>query len=292
MENLQLAIEVVRQYLEHEFPGRDVADFRDKAYDGHTFRVDDETSTRVAGLTLPTAIVDELAPNPREVVGIDVGIVPGQRVPRGLATASAVLGYCGRPIPSLSRGEPVYGWGDLDRHMYPDPVGERWLSNVDVPERSLWPSRYPALRSIRLAAGLELSVLHLTLSAAARLVRLGVIRSLVPRARFMMRIADAFDAWASDAGAMHVRVDGVDQQEQHLRRTWTLVAERGDGPQIPATPAALLVKKLLEVPGYAPLHARGAAPCIGLLTLGEIIGELAGYAIRTRLDQEQLAVAR
>src|SRR2546423_12765441 len=60
MENQQLAIEVVRQYLEHEFPGRDVADFRDRAYHGHTFRVDDETGTRVAGLTLPTAIVDEL----------------------------------------------------------------------------------------------------------------------------------------------------------------------------------------------------------------------------------------
>ena len=60
MEHQQLAIEVVRQYLEHEFPGRDVADFRDKAYHGHTFRVDDETGTRVAGLTLPTAIVDEL----------------------------------------------------------------------------------------------------------------------------------------------------------------------------------------------------------------------------------------
>jgi hypothetical protein len=60
MENQERAIEVVRQYLEHEFPGRDVADFRDKAYHGHTFRVDDETGTRVAGLTLPTAIVDEL----------------------------------------------------------------------------------------------------------------------------------------------------------------------------------------------------------------------------------------
>ena len=60
MEHQQLAIEAVRQYLEHEFPGRDVADFRDKPYHGHTFRVDDETGTRVAGLTLPTSIVDEL----------------------------------------------------------------------------------------------------------------------------------------------------------------------------------------------------------------------------------------
>jgi hypothetical protein len=60
MEHQQLAIEVVRQYLAHEFPSRYVADFRDKAYHGHTFRVDDETGTRVAGLTLPTAMVDEL----------------------------------------------------------------------------------------------------------------------------------------------------------------------------------------------------------------------------------------
>jgi len=60
MENQQLAIDVVRKYLEHEFPSREVADFRDRAYHGHTFRVDDETGTRVAGLTLPTAIVDEL----------------------------------------------------------------------------------------------------------------------------------------------------------------------------------------------------------------------------------------
>src|SRR5213593_2253911 len=60
MEHQQVAIEVVRQYLEHEFPGRDVTDFKDKLYRGHTFRVDDETGTRVAGLTLPTAIVDDL----------------------------------------------------------------------------------------------------------------------------------------------------------------------------------------------------------------------------------------
>ena len=60
MEHQQVAIEVVRQYLEHEFPGRDVADFNDKPYHGHTFRVDDETGTRVAGLTLPTTIVDDL----------------------------------------------------------------------------------------------------------------------------------------------------------------------------------------------------------------------------------------
>jgi hypothetical protein len=243
---------------------------------------------------LSTAVVDELVCDLATVAAIDVGISPGHRAPRGVATVESILSYCGHRIPAFRDGRSYteFGWGGLHRHRYPAPVGSRWLSNVDVPERGLWPSRYPALRSMRLAAGLELSVLHLALSAAARLVRLGVTRSLVPRARFMIRVADAFDPWASDAGAMHVRVGGVDHQGRGIERTWTLIAERGDGPQIPATPAAVLVKKLLGVPGYASLTERGACPCMGLLTLTEILNELEAFAIRTRLDEKQVAIGR
>jgi hypothetical protein len=243
---------------------------------------------------LSTAVVDELFRDLATLDAIDVGISPGHRAPRGLATVGSILSYCGRRIPALRDGKSSteFGWGGLHRHRYPAPVGSRWLSNVDVPERDLWPSRYPALRSIRFAAGLELSVLHLALSAAAGLVRLGAIRSLVRGARFMIRVADAFDPWASDAGAMHVRVEGVDHQGRTIERTWTLIAERGDGPQIPAAPAAVLVKKLSAVPGYSPLRVRGARPCIGLLTFAEILNELASFAIRTRLDQKQVAIGR
>lgn len=243
---------------------------------------------------LTTAVVDELSRDLVTVDAIDVGISPGHRAPRGVATVESILSYCGRSIPAFmnATSSTEFGWGGLHRHVYPAPVGSRWLSNVDVPERSLWPSRYRTLRSIRLAAGLELSVLHLALSAAARLVRLGAIRSLVPRARFMIRIADAMDAWASDAGAMHVQVRAPDAQGRGIQRTWTLIAERGDGPQIPATPAAVLVKKVLGVQGYAPLTERGARPCVGLLTLTEILNELAPFAIRAQLDEEQIAIAR
>lgn len=243
---------------------------------------------------LSTAVADELVRGLSIVESIDVGISPGHRGPRGVATVESILSYCGHRIPALVDATPStqFGWGDLHRHRYPVPIGSRWLSNVDVPERALWPSRYAGLRSIRLAAGLEVSVLHLALSAASRLVRLGWVRSLVPRARSMIRIAAAFDAWASDAGAMHVQVRGADARGRDVKRTWTLIAEGGDGPQIPATPAALLVKKLLSVGGYAPLSARGAAPCIGLLPLSELMGELAGLAIRTRLDEEEIAIGR
>jgi saccharopine dehydrogenase-like NADP-dependent oxidoreductase len=237
---------------------------------------------------ISTAAVDELARGLTKVDSIDVGISPGHRAPRGLATVQAILSYCGRRIPALVAGASTteVGWGDLHRHSYPAPVGSRWLSSVDVPERDIWPKRYPGLQGIRFAAGLELGVLHLALSAAARLVRHGLMRSLVPHARFMIRVADAFDPAASDAGAMHVRVRGRRQDGALTQRTWTLIAEHGDGPQIPATPAALLLKKLLGVAGYAPLDARGARPCVGLLSLEEIVSELAPLAISTQLLEE------
>lgn len=240
---------------------------------------------------LSTAVADELARG-LTMHEIDLGISPGHRAPRGLATVESILSYCGHAIPAFTRGQASteFGWGGLHRHRYPPPVGMRWLSNVDVPERNLWPARYPDLRSIRLAAGLERSTLHLALSAASRVVRLGLIRTLVPCARLMIRVADAFDAWASDAGAMHVRVSGLDSGGRALERTWTLIAEGGDGPQIPATPAALLVKKLAGVSGYSPLQVRGAIPCMGLLTLAELMRELAPFAIRTRLDEEEVAI--
>lgn len=227
-----------------------------------------------------TAIVDDLAKDAREVVSIDVGITPGHRAPRGLATASSILSYCGRPIPSLSDDKPAYGWGNLDRHGYPAPVGERWLSDIDTPERALWRTRYPALEEISIRAGLEISVLHLGLSLLSRGVRLGVLPSLTRCAKPFLRIAGWFDWLGTDAGAMHVRVVTRDSNSRTASREAVLIAEEGDGPQVPAAPAALVVRKLLRLPGYAPLEKRGAYACIGVLTREEIMGELRDFAIR------------
>ena len=81
-------------------------------------------------------------------------------------------------------------------------------------------------------------------------------------------------------GAMHVRVQTRDAHARSVTREAVLVAEDGDGPQVPAAPAALVVKKLLGLPGYAPLEKRGAFPCIGVLTIQEILAELRDFAIR------------
>ena len=50
--------------------------------------------------------------------------------------------------------------------------------------------------------------------------------------------------------------------------------------QTPAAPASVVVKKLLGIPGYAPLEKRGAFPCIGILTREEITNEMRDLAVR------------
>jgi hypothetical protein len=227
-----------------------------------------------------TAIVDDLAADRAQVLEIDVGISPGHRAPRGLATVCSIFSYCGKPIPAVVGDRAEFGWGDLTRYRYPSPVGWRWLSNVDTPERSLWQARYPALGNARLRAGFEIGFLHLTLSALSRLVRLRAISSLEPCAGLALRVAALCDRWGTDTGAMHVRVVLRDAAGKTTTRTALLTAEGGDGPRIPATPAALVVKKLLKLPGYRPLTLRGAIPCIGLVTREEIMNELRGFAIR------------
>jgi len=233
-----------------------------------------------------TAIVDELAPNPREVISIDVGISPSHVVPRGLATATAILGYCGREIPPMGGDGPAFGWGDLTRHTYPAPVGERWLSNVDTPERALWRVRYPELEEAAIRAGLEIGVLHLGLTALSRGVRHHVLPGLAGSAKALIKIASLFDRVASDAGAMHVRVVTRDAHARTASRSALLIAEDGDGPEVPAAPAAAVVKKLLGLPGYAPLEKRGAFPCIGILTREEIMGELRDFSIRYEAERQ------
>ncbi len=227
-----------------------------------------------------TAIVDELAPNPREVVSIDVGITTGSAAPGGHATASSVLGYCGREIPAIGNAEVIYGWGGLARQPYPEPVGERWLSNIDAPERALWRARYPALEEMTIRAGLESSLAHLGLTALSRGVRHHLLPGLAGSAKTLVKLATFFDRFSGGAGAMHVQVTTRDAHARAASRAAVVVAEDGDGPEVAAAPAAAIVKKLLALPGYAPLEKRGAFPCVGILTREEIMRELADFSVR------------
>jgi saccharopine dehydrogenase-like NADP-dependent oxidoreductase len=238
---------------------------------------------------LSMAALDRLLEDLDSLESIDVGISPGHKSPRGISTVRSVLSYCGKQIPAVATAHLAsrHGWGGLTRHRYPSPVGGRWLSNVDLPDIVLMPQRYPGVESVTLRAGLELSALHLGLSMLSALVARGTIQSLLPASRTFKAIADSLTPFGTDAGAMHVTVEGG-RAGRRFRRHWAIVAEHNDGPFIPAAASSVLAKRLCGVGGYEPLTIRGAQPCVGLLRLEDFMRELAGLAIRTVMHDEPL----
>jgi hypothetical protein len=243
---------------------------------------------------LSSAVIENLAGAFSEIEAIDIGIAPGFSGPRGVATIRSVLGYVGRAIPVWREAKMGYaeGWGDTKRHRYPAPVGRRNLSLIDAPDTSLIPPRYPTVRQLAIRAGYEVPLVHHTLRALGVLVRIGVIRDLAGHAQTMQRLAACFDGFGSNNGAMHVQLRGRGNDGRLQSRTWTLVAENGDGPRIPTLAAVLLTKKLLGVPGFAPIARRGATPASNLLTLREFEREWRTLAIRTVVTGEACAEPR
>jgi hypothetical protein len=242
---------------------------------------------------LSSAVVEHLAADFSQVEEIDIGIAPAYSGPRGLATARSVLGYVGRAIPIWreARLDTARGWSATKRHRYPPPVGRRNLSLIDVPDMSLIPPRYPALRQLAVRAGHEVPLVHHMLRLLGGLVRIGLIRDLARHAQMLLRMAAWFDRFGSNNGAMHVWLRGRGKDGCLQSRTWTLVAENGDGPRIPTLAAILLTKKLLNVPGYAPIASRGAMPAMNLLTLREFEREWRALAIRTSVTNDTSAAA-
>jgi Saccharopine dehydrogenase NADP binding domain len=232
---------------------------------------------------LSSAVIDFLAPAFAAVEEIEIGIAPGYLGPRGLATIRSILGYTGRAIPIWRNAKiaRAYGWSNTQRYRYPPPVGLRYLSVVDVPDTALIPHKLPRLTQLSIRAGLEVPLMHHMLCGLGFLVRLGLIRDLARHAPALRRFASWFDGFGSDNGAMHVQLRGPDAHGHPHTCTWTLIAEHGDGPQIPATAAVVLAKKLLRVPGYSPIDIRGAMPALSLLSLQEFECEWRSLSIRS-----------
>jgi hypothetical protein len=221
---------------------------------------------------LSSAAVEELAAGLAEVHLIESVILPGNRAPRGRSVVRAILAQVGQPLRVWRGGCWTLGRGwswprrEVLRAGRAPPL-RRWSSPIGAPDLQLFPERYRA-RSVLFRAGLELPVLHWGLWLLAGLVRLRLLRSLEPLAGPVRWVAAGFERWGSDRGGMEVRVLGTRSDGVALRRTWTLVAEGGDGPEVPTLAASVLCRKLLA--GHVD---PGARPCLGEVSLSEVEAE-------------------
>lgn len=231
---------------------------------------------------LHAAVIDAHLPRFSRLEHVETAIAPGNRTPRGWATTLSILGYVGHPFRILRDGawRIAHGWQSLKRMKVPG-VGARWVARCEVPDLDVLPARYPGLRTLDFRAGLELRRMHFGLWLASWAVRARLLRSMVPLARPLFAMSEFWQDIGSDTGFMQVSMRGLGIDGSPLRLDWTLVAREGDGPQIPATAAIVLARKLArgELPGG------GARPCLALFTLEEFMAALDGFAMTATLRE-------
>lgn len=229
---------------------------------------------------LSAAVVDALLSRFRTLERIEHAISPGNHTERGAATVAAILGYCGRPIRVWRDGRWQHARGWLDGKRQTFACGRRRVGVCEVPDLSLFPARYPDVRSVVFRAGLELPLLNVGLVCLAALVRVGAIRHLAAWAPALRRLSEYFKRWGTDRGGMVVELGGTAMDGAPLHLRWWLDAAAGVGPQIPATAAVVLAQQLAD----GQLTARGAQPCVGLLTLDQWLDGFADYDLSTGIE--------
>jgi hypothetical protein len=199
---------------------------------------------------------------------IEHGISSGAKPP-GMATMEGVMSYVGKAFLRWQNQswQTVYGWQDVLSHRYDAPVGLRFLSNCDVPDLDLFPARYPSVHSVQFRAGVGFASTSLATWSFSWLVRLRVLKSLVPYAASLHKMATWIEPLGSEWSAMHVTLTGLNLQQQPHSITWQLLAGSNHGPNIPCFPAIALARKLLN----GQIQQTGAMPCMGLLTADEIL---------------------
>ena len=92
---------------------------------------------------LSSAVIDQFLPQFTTLRSIHHNIAPGNRAERGEATVKAILSYTGQPFKRWQDGQwvTVYGWQDIHKRHYPEPIGSRWLARYDIPDLELFPLR-------------------------------------------------------------------------------------------------------------------------------------------------------
>jgi hypothetical protein len=158
----------------------------------------------------------------------------------------------------------------------------RLVALADVPDLDLLPDLLPGRPSVSFRAGTELGFHMHALRLASALVRRGWLGSLRPLARGLLPLYRLTFGLGGERSAMKVTLKGSSGAAS-VERQWTIVAERGEGFEIPTLAAAILAGRILAG-GVAP----GARDAASLLELDEFEPAFAGLAVRHEIRERPL----
>lgn len=269
----------------------DLADARD--FVGAISPLDDQA--HAAGVTilsgassvpaLSGAVVAELTQDMSEVRSIEMSISASNRATAGTSVATAILSYVGKPV-RLWRGrrwQEMIGWHMLKRERY-TIAGKRDLQRLvalaDVPDHDLLVDSVKGKPSVIFRAGPEFAFQTLALWLLSWPVVWGWLPSLRKASPALLPLQGLTARLGTGRSAMTLRVKGI-SKETMLSRRWTLIAEDGDGVEIPTLPAQLLARALAD--GRLP---RGAYHAGGLLRLAGFQDLFRGLAISQEISEK------
>jgi hypothetical protein len=231
---------------------------------------------------LTSAVVRHLSRGLTQVATVTGGIAPSPFANVGPNVIRAIAGYSGKPVTVVRGGRPTPAYALTETMRYTIappgylPLRNLHFSLVDVPEYRVFADLWPGLQSVWMGAAPVPESLHRLLNVLASMVRLGLVRSLVPLANLMYRAINRLQ-WGEHRGGMFVAIEGTDAQQRKLRRSWHLVAEKEHGPMIPSMAIEMLVRRTLS--GRRP--AIGARAATGELELEDYQAVFEKRQIRT-----------
>ena len=236
---------------------------------------------------LSGAAIRHLARDMDDVRAVEMSISASSRAGAGASVSASILSYVGKPVRLWQgqRWKQSSGWHMLRRQRYAID-GARPLSRLtalaDVPDHAIVPTSLAGQPATVFRAGPEFALQTIGLWLLSWAVRWGLMQSLIPIAPMLRWLQGLTTRIGSDRSAMTVEVRGFSGRQASERR-WTLIADRGDGPEIPAMAAALLCGMLRD-----GKLAGGAQHAGELLTLGQFEPLFQTLAIKHQTDVKTL----
>lgn len=237
---------------------------------------------------LTGAVARKLAEGMERVFSVDTALSAANRATGGASVVAAILSYVGRPV-RLWRGgrrSRAWGWQEMRRMDFALSDGTalrgRLVAIADVPDGELLPDLLPGRPAVTFRAGTELSFHMLALWLASWPVRWGWLKSLAGARSWLLPLYRLTSRAGGDRSAMTIVLRGLAGGRRRERR-WTVIAERGEGLEVPTLAAALLAGDMIA--GREPAGARTAA---ALLPFQRFEPALAQLALRHEFTERDL----
>lgn len=246
----------------------------------------------ISGASSAPALTGAVAPRLAEgldtVSEVEISLSAANRASGGESVVAAILSYVGRPVRLWRGGRWTHapGWQEMRREdfVFADGTGlrARLVALADLPDCELLPHLLPGKPAVTFRAGTELGFQMRALWLASWPVRWGWASSLAPLRRWLIPLYRKTGTIGGKRSAMNVTLTGRRGREA-VERCWTIVAEQGEGLEVPTLAAELLAADIL-----AGRCRAGADTAASLLSLDRFEPALAALPVRTEISERVL----